>query len=145
MAYGNNPSGDTSDALRLLVGDISTSTAREYLTDTDYDYFASVSPNNFAAAALAANSLAALFGGQGSRKKVGDLEITRADAAYYRDLAKQLNRMSALQSAPFAGGISRSDKAAVESDTDRVGPAFTRSQFANPAAIDPSQSSTSST
>ena len=140
MAYGGNPSGDNSDAVRLLVGDISTSTAREYLTDTDYDYFVAQTPNLYAAGALAANSLAALFGGSGSEKKVGDLSIKRADAAYYRDLAKQLQRMSALQSAPYAGGISQSDKASVESDTDRVKPAFTRDQFANPGAVSPTGS-----
>lgn len=140
MAYTNNPRGNPRDAVRLLVGDISTSTASEYQSDVDYDFFISACPNSYSAAALAANSLAAVFGGQGSEKKVGDLSIKRADAAYYRDLAKQLQRMSALQSAPYAGGISVSDKATQKADTDQTRPSFERDQFANPAASAPSAS-----
>lgn len=131
--------------VRLLVGDISTSTAREYLHDGAYDFFVAQAPNIYSAAALAANSLAALFGGSGSEKKVGDLSIKRADAAYYRDLAKEFRRMSSLQSAPYAGGISRDDKDAQLDDTDRVKPSFTRGQFANPWAVSPSASTGGST
>lgn len=140
MAYTNQPRTNPRDAIRLLVGDVSTSTSREYLSDVDYDFFISACPNNYSAAALACNSLAAVFGGAGSKKKVGDLEITRADAAYYRDLAKQLQRMSALQSAPYAGGISVSDKDTQRGDTDQTRPSFERDQFTNPSAVSPTGS-----
>lgn len=145
MAYTNNPRANPRDAVRLLVGDVSTSTSREFLSDVDYDYFIAVCPNHYSAAALACNSLAAVFGGSGTEKKVGDLSIKRADAAYYRDLGRQLQRMSALQSVPYAGGISRSDKAAVRDDSDRVRPAFETGMFDNPWAVDPTASTGSST
>lgn len=143
IPYTNQPRTNPRDAVRLLVGDISTSTGREYLSDVDYDFFLSATPNQYSAGALAANSLAMRFAGDGTEKSVGDLRIKRAQAAEYRDLSKQLARMSALQSAPYAGGISRSDKASVEADSDRVKPAFAAGQFDNPQAIDPTEASTS--
>jgi len=156
MPYGGNPSTDGSDAVRLLVGDLSTSTSGEYLADGDYDYFIAQTPNQYVAAALAANSLAALFmgaaaSGTGSngylRKRVGDLELEKADATKtaesYRLLSKQLSKGSAGTITPYAGGISRSDKASVKSDADRVEPAFARGQFDSPRAKAPEAGSTS--
>lgn len=144
MAYTNQPRTNPRDAVRLLVGDISTSTSAELLSDVDYDFFLSATPNQYAAGSLAANSLAMTFAGDGTEKQVGDLRIKRAQAAEYRDLSRQLKLMSALQSGPYAGGISLSDKASVEQDTDRVRPAFERGQFANPSAVSPTGSSVSS-
>lgn len=117
MAYGGNPGGNTRDAVRLLVGDTSTSTGAEYLSNTDYDFFLAQTPNIYIAAQLACNSLAAMFMGQtaGSggytSKSVGDLSITRAQASEmatsYQALAKKFGRMSALKTAPSAGGIAK--------------------------------------
>lgn len=143
MAFTNAPSTRPIDAVRLLVGDISTSTARELLTDNSYTYFIAQTPNHFAAGALAANSLASLFAADGTEKSVGDLRIKRAQAAEYTALAKQLSKMSALKTAPYAGGISKDDKRTVEDDTDRVEPAFRVRQFDNPSALNPFQASTS--
>lgn len=143
MAYGGNPSGDTSDAIRLLVGDISTSTSGEFLTDTDYDYFASVTGNSFVAAQLAANSLAALFMGSAAsasgsgytEKSVGDLRLKKADAVQvaqqYKALAQKFSRMASANIVPSAGGITRSSKRSAEQDSDRVSPFFTRNLLDN--------------
>ena len=128
--------------IRLYVGDISTSTANELLADTDYTHFSSVTGNVWIAAQLAANSLAAKFTGVASdvkSKKVGDLEIEYSDAYAaaegYKLLASKFGRMAASQISPYAGGISRSDKAATEADTDRVDPMFARDMFSNPAVM----------
>ncbi len=136
MAYTNSPSTLSRDAVRLLVGDISTSTASEWLADTDYTFFLANTPNIYIAAQLASNSLAALFGSGDnsvSRKKVGDLEIESGEKAavaeHYRALAQKYGRMAAAQIVPSAGGISASEKAAAEADSDRVPPFFKRNAF----------------
>ena len=137
MAYTNQPRTNPRDEVRLLVGDISTSTGAELLSDVDYDYMISVTSNPFAAGSLAANSLAMRFASDGTEKSVGDLKIKRAQAGEYRQLGKQLKLMSALQSAPYCGGISQNDKRSVEQNTDRVKPSFTKGQFDNPGALNP--------
>lgn len=129
MPYTGAPSTVTNDAIRLLVGDVGTTTATEFLTDAAYTYFSSVSSSVYHAAILAANSLAALNGGKGLTKKVGDLSYTLAGADHYRALAKELQQRIALGVAPIAGGISRAAKQAREDDSDRVVPAFRRNQF----------------
>ncbi len=145
MAYGAAPQSDASDAVRVLVGDVGTSTSLTWLDDAEYDYFISVTSNHYSAARLASNSLAALFmgaaaSGVGSngylRKKVGDLELEKADAFRMAEGFRQLSREYALRSAqsitPFAGGQSKAGKYAQESDTDRVVPAFTRGLMDRP-------------
>lgn len=149
MAYGGNPSGVTRDMVRLLVGDVSTSTSGEFLGNTEYDALIAATNNTYVAAQLAANSLAALFTGAAAsasgsgfvEKTVGDLTLKKADAsqmaANYRTLSGKLQRMAASGMSPYAGGISRSDKATVAADSDRVAPVFTRGMFDNPDAGDP--------
>lgn len=157
MAYTSNPSGSANDRVRLLVGDISTSTSGEYLADGDYTYFNSAASNTFVAAQLAANSLAALFTGAAAsasgsgfvEKKVGDLTLKKADAVSlaksYRELSFKLQRMAASGMTPYAGGLSVSGKRDVETDTDRVKPRFSGGQFDNPSAVDPMRSTGGST
>lgn len=146
MAYTNNPSTNLNDQVRLLVGDISTSTSAEILADTDYTFFRESTPNVFAAACLAANSLAALFttvaGSSFETKQVGDLRLSKGQAQSladsYRRLCEELKLQSAKRAAkPYSGGISRSDKRSVHSDSDRVKPFFSRELFDNRDALDP--------
>lgn len=147
MAYSSTRM-NTSDQVRLYVGDISTSTSSELLADTDYAHFVSVTGNIFIAAQLAANSLAARAASSDSagvsRKKVGDLEIEYSaglqDAQTYRDLAKKFGRMAAAGISPYAGGLTNSDKQANRSDTDLVKPYFRRGQFDNPGVLSESLS-----
>ncbi len=141
MAYTNNPTGNPRDAIRLLAGDISTSTGSELLSDVDYDFMLTQGPT-YVAAQLACNSLSAKFQGVAAdvkRKKVGDLEIEYVDATDaaqgYKQLSQKFGRMAAAQVSPYAGGISRSDKQVDELDTDRVSPYFARGLFDNPAVM----------
>jgi hypothetical protein len=151
MAYSGTPGTVTRDAVRLLVGDVSTSTSGEYLANADYDFFVAQTSNTYVAAQLAANSLAALFTGAASsagasgfvEKKVGDLTLKKADATNlaktYQQLSVKLQRMAASGMTPYAGGISASDKASVENETDRVRPRFEGGAFDNPSASDPAR------
>lgn len=147
MAYGATPQTDASDAVRLLVGDVGTSTSLTWLDDADYEYFIAVTSNHYSAARLASNSLAALFMGSAAsgigangylEKRVGDLELRKADALRLAEGFRQLAREYALRSAqsitPFAGGQSKAGKYAQESDSDRVVPMFVRNMFDHPGA-----------
>lgn len=157
MAYGGTPGTVDRDAVRLLVGDISTSTSGEFLANGDYDFFIAQTGGIYIAAQLAANSLAALFMGSASasggsgfvEKQVGDLRLKKADAMSmarsYRELAAKFGRMAASKKAPYAGGLTKSDKQAVEDDSDRTVPFFTRDLMDNPSATQPFSSTGSST
>lgn len=150
MAYTGNPSGVVRDQVRLLVGDISTSTSGEYLADADYTWFIAATANTYTAAQLAANSLAMMFtaaaasaAGTGYvEKQVGDLTLKKADAtrlaASYRALSGTLAQMAASGLTPSAGGITVSGKDTLELDTDRVKPRFRSGLFDNPGAVEPS-------
>lgn len=140
MAFGGNPTSTNTDGVRVLVGDISTSNSLVYLPDSAYTFFRAQTPNVYSAAALAANSLAAFFMGRGSEKKVGDMILRREMAQQFRALSIELKTMSAKNMAPYAGGISKSDKRAVQQDSDKLSPFFRRSQFDNRYALDPQRS-----
>lgn len=138
MAYGNNPSGSNKDAVRLLVGDISTSTAAELLADDDYTFFLNQTPTLYDAAALAAQSLANVAAQGGIvRKEVGDLVLVW-DYDQYIALSRRFTVMSSLQATPFAGGISKDQKLDQQNDADRVKPYVFRGLMDNPAAVAPS-------
>lgn len=155
MAYTGTPATVPRDAVRLLIWDISTSTSGEFLSNTEVDWFISVSPNVYAAACLAANVLGArvtsLSASTSSveQKQVGDLMLRYGVSAgnveafqrAYQSLCARLEKQSALVSAgPFAGGLTVSGKRAVEQDADRVRPWASRELFDNPASIEPSAS-----
>ncbi len=151
MAYGGSPSVNAVDRTRLLVGDVSTSTSGQWLTNSDYDFFNAQSPNQYVQAQLAANSLAAVFAGPGGsedwiERTVGDLTLKRSEssgiAAEFRALSKKYGRMAASGLSPYAGGISKAGKTNVEGNTDRVVPAFTRNLFDNPNVGNPGRPST---
>lgn len=143
MAYGGNPTASNTDGVRLLVGDISASTATELLADADYTFFLTQG-TFYIAAQLAANSLAAKAAAAASdgvtRKKVGDLEIEveaggLQDAQTYQMMAKKFGRMAARQISPYAGGITHSDKDNDRQDSDVVEPSFYRGLMDNPASV----------
>ena len=123
------------------------------MDDGSYTYFLSVTPNNYVAASLAASSLSALFTGAAAsgtgangylRKKVGDLELEKADAqsyaASYKTLSGQMRKMSALGITPYAGGQTASDKDTDRQDSDMIQPAFRRGGYDNPGAVNPGSS-----
>ncbi|HEX9526634.1 MAG TPA: hypothetical protein VF951_03990 [Streptosporangiaceae bacterium] len=110
------------DQVRLLLED--TTPATPLYQDEEIAWTLSQWPNVYRAASVLATRLAG--GRQGIvRKKAGDVEIA-LDAGHYRALATDYARMAALSAKPVAGGLSISEKASVEQDTDRVEPRFTK-------------------
>ena len=71
MAYGGKPATDTTDAVRLAIGDTSSSPV---LTDDEIDYYYSTYGNVLLAASHAAGDLAGRYANRVS-KKVGSRSI----------------------------------------------------------------------
>jgi len=149
MAYRGNPSTDTADATRLLIGDISTSTGSELFSDNEIDYFVASNSNPPLAAEAAIKSIigtdrAKTVAGAVS-KSVGDLSLNYGNIDVHGILtgkAKQLRVQGVRKVKPYAGGISQADKAAAESDTDWVEPHFVIGQHDHPGLADGSTATT---
>ena len=125
MPYSGAPATVTADELKLIIGDLSTSSSGELLKSAECTYFINTYGSARAAAPHAARAVAAMFADQVA-KSVGDLQLSAQQKfQQYSTLATSLERQSALRAVPYAGGISRSDKDSVEADTDRVVPSFT--------------------
>jgi hypothetical protein len=107
-----------SDAVRRLL--YGGSTRSGTLSTGDIDWFVDNAPNVWLAAAEAASAESSVNLDITS-KSVGDLRIEYGDrAANFKGLAAQYRRKGISKVTPFAGGTSRADKTARESDTDRV-------------------------
>ena len=127
--YGGDPLANTRDELRFLVGD--TDTSNQLLNDAEIAYANAQFPGNVKlAAAYAAKAIAAIFSRRAD-KQVGDLRITYSQQMkQYLDLAKKFEAEGSRAGArPYAGGITVSDKQAVNLDADRVKPSFRRGEF----------------
>lgn len=132
MSYSGNPAASDIDAVRFYIGD--TDTTAEMLTDAEITALVTLAGGDtLLAAVYAAEGLAGKYARRVD-KSVGDLSISYSQTSkQFSDLAALLRRRYSIGSAPapYAGGISISDKAAQESDTDRVRPAFTRTLHNN--------------
>ena len=117
MVYGGNPATDTTDAVRLLIHDTG---ATPLLTDIEVDWFIAQHSNVWFAAAAAATSISATYTDAIIEQKVGDLSWKKAGGSgQYQTLAAELRAAGVrIGVAPYAGGISISDKDANLSDSD---------------------------
>lgn len=123
--YRGSPTTDTNDAIRLLIGDTSTSTGNEIFADGEIDYFAALKPNAHLAAAAAVTSIQGTARGNtlagAISKSVGDLSIDYGNASVSEVLTAKVNQLRADGSRgakPFAGGVSDDRKRDTERDTD---------------------------
>ena len=139
MPYRGTPSTDVNDAVRLLVGDLSTSTGTEIFSDGEVDYFVASYANVELAASAAVKSMIGTSRGRTLvgvvKKQVGDLRLEYGNMDINQVLtakAKQLRMLGVRRVKPYAGGISDSDKKAAEADSDRVKPHFVIGQFDHP-------------
>lgn len=129
--YSNDPANSERDRVRLWVGD--TDSNDPQITDEEIAFFLSDAGSPVAAALMAAQMLAAKYA-RAVDKSVGDLRLSYSQRAKaYQALVSDLRfRVATRTAPPFAGGISKTQKEATVSDTDRVPPAFTRDQFDYP-------------
>ena len=125
MTWTYDPSIPTDkDAVRFEIGD--TDTNDQLLQDEEIGYLLTTEGTVLGAAIVAAEKAAAKLAKQADQtvSKVSVSLSQRAEA--YRKLVGDLkNRLAIKFGAPYAGGISKSDKEAEELDEDRVQPNFT--------------------
>ncbi len=140
MTYDSSLS-TSRDKVRFLIGDTSNSSATELLADGEITWLLSEESSDvYRTAVAAAEAVAAKFS-RLADTSVGDTSVSASQKAEaYRKLAADL-RTKALErgtAAPFAGGISISDRDTREADTDRPAMAFDRLR---PEQTDPADTS----
>jgi hypothetical protein len=131
--YDGNPSSSDKNEVRFLIGD--TDPLDPLLQDEEIEFLIADEGSARKAAPVAAEAISAKFSRMAD-EKVGQVEKDFSQLAEaYRKLAADLRRRFALRALakPYAGGISKADKAIDESSDDRVHPAFERDMHENPA------------
>ena len=130
-SYTGDPAAVARDAVRFLVGQTSTGDD-VLLADEELAYCIAQTNSNYAAAALAAETLAARYRQtMPDGETIGELSVTWGDRAARLDaLALTLRRRVALKHAtPFLGGQSAADRTSRQDATDLRQPAFRTEQF----------------
>lgn len=136
FTYSGDPRTSNRDAVRYLIRD--TDEADPQVSDEEIAYELSVAGDNAVrAAANCASSLAARYAQQVQTKTVGPLSISYAARAedmrtMAADLRSRADRGYGAGFAPYAGGISKSDKETNAADTDWDKGAFALGMHANP-------------
>lgn len=136
-SYSGDPNGSSKDAVRFLLQD--TNTNKQIVQDEEIEFALATEMNIYTAAALICTLLVSKSGGI-SHKKIEDFAITY-DVGFYVALAGQLQARGAGHQIPYCGGISISDKAIQENDSDAAVPSFRRGLDNNPEAPGPSNAS----
>lgn len=137
--YSGDPSLSARDAVRYYISD--TDSANPLVYDGEIDYLLANYATPLFAAAQAARNLGGKFAKQVTSKRVGDLALTYANqAANYMALAASLQSQAEMKGVTiYAGGISKSDMASVDGNSDRVKPPFAIKQFNIPGSADAAQ------
>jgi hypothetical protein len=114
------------DRVRFEVADRDTATAK--LSDEEIQYLIGDSNHILYAAAAAAEAIGGQSASGLASKSVDDftLSFPSGDLGSYSALADALRKRAARKAGGslYAGGLSKTDKAAMETDLDRVQPAF---------------------
>lgn len=131
--YGYAPSTSTPDAVRYLVGQVSTADP-VLVYDEEIAYAIQQRPSAYGAASLVADVLASRYLNEGNRLTVGALTIAYQNRGEeYRNLARRLLANQALAGvSPYVGGISQADMEIDVQNTDRVPMPFAIGMNDNP-------------
>lgn len=134
MPYTDDPENVPADRVRFLLGD--TNTSAPELSDSEVAFLLSEAGDDaLRAAARGAEMISARSEGVLEERRVGPLLVRSftSKAKKYSTLATSLwARVMSSDGAPFAGGISRADKAARRAQPDRVKPSFSRGMMHYP-------------
>ena len=137
--FTNAPGTRPIDTVRVEIDDIDCVPETDaMLSDESIQYFIDTNSHILLAAAAAAEAVAGKFADSPSRKKVGDLEVSYGDSGgktvSYLSLAKSLRARAYRKAGAnvYAGGVSKSDKDSIESDSDRVPVVFSVGMDDNP-------------
>jgi hypothetical protein len=123
VSYSGDPSASDLDFVRFSIRD--TSTSDELLEDNEINGLLTEHGSKYQAAAAAAEAVALGFAREADDITMGKLRIDRSKRAdMYFTLAKRLKLDARRRVAPWAGGISKTDKETRRDDSDRVKPSF---------------------
>ena len=133
--YSGSPADSTLDRVRFLVGQTSTSDD-VLLQDEEITWALSAASGVYNAAALCADSMQSRYALEADSMSVGQTQISFASrGGRYGQLAARLRQQAILAGvAPYAGGISVSDKDSQADDSDTVFPFATIADMDNPGS-----------
>lgn len=133
-SYSGDPSTSDRDRVRFLVGD--TDALEPQLQNEEIDHLLAQGGGPVLAAVQAAEALAARYARRVSGS-AGGISRTSSDLVdHYLTLARRLRAELALFGAPYAGGLSKLEKAADRADSDLVQPALRRGMFDHDGAAE---------
>ena len=137
MPFSYTPGGVADlDDIRAAIGDTASSApAAERLEDEEIERLLTLHASKPAATVAAAKALIAKLSRRATEKGIGSIRLvyTQRIESLWKLIA-DLEKTAAGVAMPYLGGVSVSDRQAVEADTDRVAPAFTRGMLDNPRA-----------
>lgn len=135
FTYAGTPSSVARDAVRWLSGQTSSGDD-VVIADAEITFaLAQTGSNNYEAAALVCDALAARYAAYPTNESVGQLGLSWSDRAKgFTARAKELRSMRLRIGgiSPYVGGISISDKLTDTQDSDRVPLAFEVGRDDNP-------------
>lgn len=143
MTFTYTPGATTTlNDVRVLIGDVDEAMAGPGLCLEDEEILRLVTlfgSNVYRVAAEAALALAAKFLRKPEGIQGGNDRLMPTDrVTHLRRRARELRGMADAGGIPTAGGLSVSERAAAQADTDRTRPAFTRGQLDREGASDAS-------
>jgi hypothetical protein len=135
VSFSYQPGGATDlDDIRAALGDTeATAPTGERLENEEISRFLTLRGSKAAATVDSARALIAKLSRRATEKSTASMRVVysqRIESLW--KLVRDLERDAAGAAVPFVGGISVSDVDAVESETDRVAPAFKRGMLDNP-------------
>jgi hypothetical protein len=126
--YDPSDLSDDVSQVRVRIGD--TNTHDKLLSDEELQHFIDDRGTVLLASVSAVRAIIAKLARNIDRSNIGMSAQRSQSIQHYRDLLRELERESGAHTgAPRVGGISKSDKATAESDSDRVAPTFFRGQW----------------
>jgi len=132
FSYGDNPTGSTSDELRLLVGDV-VDWGDLSLSDAEVAYALGKKSTTLSAAVYACELLASRCAKYVDETNIGVSTSSSQRADAFRKRAKELREMqtanSRLRATIFVGGHLVDNVADADADADTVQPFFKRGEF----------------
>jgi hypothetical protein len=116
--YTDSPQTVPADAVRFLAGD--TVLSDPLVSDAEIDFALSINSNVNAAAAIIADAIATKFATMKISVKIGPISEEYGNRAeFYAKRAKELKNVASSSGTTleiYAGGISKTDKAGLDSD-----------------------------
>lgn len=121
-SYSGDPSGSELDNVRFLISD--TDPEEELLQDEEIKFAIGVEGKVNGAAALCCEVLSRNFAKKAD-KSIGPIRIVNSTRAIQFDkMAKAMRDKLTMTALPYSGGMSYSEKASDEADTDLIKSAF---------------------